>query len=66
MKKRLRVFFPQDHSTFISKEYLENDLKQSIHYVVAENGVSYIESDSGDLLVLTKSLLDRATLTLTK
>ena len=62
-KKRLRIFFPQDHSTFISKPLEKDDILKTISWVM-EDRFSVVENDRGEELIITKSLLDRVTVTL--
>jgi hypothetical protein len=61
--KRVRIFFPQDHSTFISKPLEKDDFDEMVHWVL-EGGHQWLENDNGDKLLLVKSLLDRVTVTL--
>lgn len=62
--KKLRIFFPQDHSSFTSKPLEQDFIETKIHYIIKEDGFWFLEDETGAEMLVTKDLLKRVTITL--
>jgi hypothetical protein len=62
--KRLRIYFPDDHSSFTSKPLDKKTIETKIYYILNEGGFEFFEDENGNEMLVTKDLLNRTTITL--